>query len=102
MATPGTYELTLDFGKRFRESILDDISRSTLRSLQPERIIFNNPATIVYWKDGTKTVVKCMDGDTFSEDIGFAAALAKKVYGGHNQYKKFIENAQRQSDEANA
>lgn len=24
-----------------------------------ERVIFNHPATIIFWKDGSKTVVKC-------------------------------------------
>lgn len=26
-----------------------------------EKVVFQNPATIVYWSDGTKTVVNCMD-----------------------------------------
>lgn len=48
--------------------------------LKPERGIFNNPATIVFWNDGTKTVVKCSENDTFTEEGGFTAALAKKMY----------------------
>ena len=28
-------------------------------------VIFNNPATIVFWSDGTKTVVKCDERDEF-------------------------------------
>lgn len=27
--------------------------------LEPKQVIFNYPATVVYWNDGTKTVVKC-------------------------------------------
>ena len=26
-------------------------------------VIFNEPATIIIWKDGTKTVVKCQEGE---------------------------------------
>lgn len=44
-------------------------------------VIFNGPATIVFWKDGTKTVVKCTKGDTFSEDSGVALCIAKKMMG---------------------
>lgn len=35
-------------------------------SKQIKNVIFNDPATIVFWKDGTKTVVKCQKdkGDT--------------------------------------
>lgn len=43
-----------------------------------DRIIFNNPATIVYWKDGTKTVVKAHD-EEFSEEHGLAMTFARKV-----------------------
>ena len=35
--------------------------------LEIKRVVFNDPATIVFWKDGTKTVVKCSKGDTFSK-----------------------------------
>lgn len=43
-----------------------------------DRIIFNNPATIVYWTDGTKTVVKAHN-EEFSEEHGLAMAFARKV-----------------------
>jgi len=61
---------------------------------EPESIIYNAPRTIVNWTDGTKTVVKCKEGEPFDKYTGFLAALAKKVYGGHNPYKRFIANAQ--------
>lgn len=32
-----------------------------------KKVIFNPPATIVFWLDGTKTVVKCKEGEEFSE-----------------------------------
>lgn len=49
-------------------------------------VIFNPPATIVLWKDGTKTVVKCRDGDTYSKETGLALAICKKVYGNTGSY----------------
>lgn len=57
----------------------------------PKRIIVNGPATIVYWEDGTKTVVKCMEGTTPDVYSGFTAALAKRVYGSNTQIKKFLK-----------
>ena len=53
-----------------------------------KRIIYNNPATIVFWQDRTKTVVKCMDGEPFEKYAGFCAALAKKVFGSTSKAKK--------------
>jgi len=67
-----------------------------------DRVIFSPPYTIVFWKNQKegedKTTVKVMDGDVFDEGTGFAAALAKRIYGSHHQYKKFIKKAYRQDN----
>ena len=60
-------------------------------SLNVSKIIFNPPATIVFWEDGTKTVVKCAAEDGFSEYYGFLEALGKKVYENNSQIKKLID-----------
>ncbi len=60
-----------------------------------KQVIFNNPATIVMWKDGTKTIVKTHN-EEFDEEKGLAMAYLKKVFGGRNQYIKYIKNANRQ------
>lgn len=49
-------------------------------------VIFNDPATIVFWEDGTKTVVKTMEGDKFDPHTGLAQAISKKALG--DTYKK--------------
>ena len=41
-------------------------------------VIYNNPATIVFWSDGTKTVVKCEDGEIYDREKGLMAAYMKK------------------------
>lgn len=59
-----------------------------------DRVIFNDPATIVYWKDGTKTVVKCQKGDTYSAETGLALCFAKKALGNkgnfNDVFKKYV------------
>lgn len=59
-----------------------------------DRVIFNDPATIVYWKDGTKTVVKCQEGDTYSAETGLALCFAKKALGNkgnfNDVFKKWV------------
>lgn len=57
----------------------------------PKKIIFNFPATIVFWQDGTKTVVKCSDDDTFDIYDAFTAALAKKIFGHTSTVKNIIK-----------
>ena len=51
-----------------------------------KNVIFNDPATIVFWEDGTKTVVKCQDGDKFDPEKGLAMAIVKKAYGNKGNY----------------
>ena len=57
-----------------------------------EKVIFNGPATIVFFRDGTKSVVKCQDMSMYDQDKGLAFALLKKLYGnGYNDiFKKFL------------
>lgn len=59
----------------------------------PKKIIFNDPATIVYWADGTKTVVKTMPGTEFNEYYGFVCALAKHIYGTNSSINHIIDIA---------
>ena len=47
---------------------------------------FNDPATIVFWADGTKTVVKCQDDDIFDPEKGLAMAITKKALGNKGNY----------------
>ena len=55
------------------------------------RIIFNPPATVIYWMDGTKTTCKAMEGDTFSKEIGVAMCIAKKFFGNsRSEFKHFV------------
>lgn len=59
-------------------------------SLVPKKIIYNGPATIVLWADGTKTVVKCSKHDSQNAETGFLWALAEKVYGSKSRLDKVM------------
>jgi hypothetical protein len=57
----------------------------------PSRIVKSGPCTIVFWQDGTKTVVRC-PADTIPNDYeAFTAALAIKIFGTNSQVKKLIQ-----------
>ena len=51
-----------------------------------KQVIFHDPATIVYWADGTRTVVKCQDGDIYDPEKGLAMAIYKKALGNKGNY----------------
>lgn len=50
------------------------------------RVIFNKPATIVFWADGTKTVVKSQGKEKYDKEKGLAMAISKKVLGNEGSY----------------
>lgn len=55
---------------------------------QIKDVIFNDPATIVLWKDGTKTVVKCQKdkGDKYNPELGLAMCIIKKMCDNKGNY----------------
>jgi hypothetical protein len=57
-----------------------------------KNVIFAPPATIVYWSDGSKTVVKCSEKDAFDPEKGLAMAIAKRCGGNKGSYYKEIQN----------
>ena len=54
-------------------------------------VIFNKPATIVIWADGSKTVVKCGEDDTYDPEKGLAMAIVKKAYGNKGNYNNIFK-----------
>lgn len=64
------------------------------KSLQPKKIIFNGPATIVIWDDGTKTVVKQSNLDNYDYEKGFAMCVVKRVFGDkYNAIRKMVDES---------
>lgn len=63
----------------------------TVPTYAVKKIIYNPPATIVFWEDGSKTVVKCSQYDEYDPYFGFLAALAKKVYGNPSRVRKIVD-----------
>ena len=71
----------------------DTIKPNTIRvsDVFVKKIIFSNPATIVFWSDGSKTVVKCMDNEEFNPYYGFVCAFAKKLFGTNSAINRIIK-----------
>ena len=66
-------------------SVIDKYSRPKVT-----KVIFNDPATIIMWEDGSKTVVKCQNGEPFDPEKGFVMAYLKKLLGNDNTFNKKI------------
>jgi len=79
----------------------DEIVRKSkyIPEILPEikKVIFNDPATIVLWGDGTKTVVKAVHED-FDPEKGLAMAIAKKALGNKGNYFNIIKKWTKEYD----
>lgn len=59
--------------------------------LKPKKIIYSGPKTIVFWPDGTKTIVSLMEGQEHDDYTAYCAAVVKKMFGATHKAKKFLE-----------
>ena len=79
--------------------ILSDVKMQLNLNYMPKLaikdVIFNPPATIVFWMDGTKTVVKDQGEVFYDPEKGMAMAVAKKAFGNqgnyYNQFSKYLD-----------
>lgn len=79
-----------ELGEAHNYCIHDTVNSSRIMI---KKVIFNNPATIVLWSDGSKTVVKS-HLDDYDPEKGLAMAIAKKALGNegnyYNVFKKWL------------
>ena len=66
-------------------------------SLGVKQVIFSGPKTIVFWLDGTKTIVSCGEGDNNDPYAGFCAAVTKRVFGSTSQAKKILARTRKET-----
>lgn len=62
--------------------------------MTPDRVLFNGPATIAFWPDGTKTVVKCAEGDEdiFDRRTAIMWCFMKKMFGTTSHVNKMLDD----------
>lgn len=84
--------MAIDYSRQSTEQTKkNDIVRFGMCSVSIRKVIFNEPATIVLWSDGTKTVVKCGPEDSFDMEKGLAMAIVKKMAGNDNRFHKVFK-----------
>ncbi|MDD3571223.1 MAG: hypothetical protein PHY44_09005 [Lachnospiraceae bacterium] len=81
------------YGMMFTADESDEgIPRIIQEMLKPEKIMQHGRATIFFWRDGTKTVVKLQEGDEPDIYGAYANAVAKKVFGSRTAFKNVIDD----------
>lgn len=80
-------DIAMGYGTR-KEFIIPELNN---RKLTIKDVIFNAPATIVFWSDGTKTVVKAQNNEKYDREKGLAMAITKKFLGNQGNYYETIK-----------
>lgn len=84
--------MAIDYSRQSTERAKkNDIVKFGMCSVCIHKVIFNDPATVVLWSDGTKTVVKCGPEDSFDMEKGLAMAIVKKMAGNDNRFHKVFK-----------
>ena len=92
------YEIWKELDKS-KEQYDDYVKYTELRDLQKrnkklremvKEVKFSGDRTIVFFNDGTKTVVQCQEGDTFDKEKGLAAACMKKLFENTNIFNEVM------------
>ena len=84
--------MAIDYSRHSTERAnKNDIVKFGMCSVCIRKVIFNDPATVVLWSDGTKTVVKCGPEDTYDMEKGLAMAIVKKMAGNDNRFHKIFK-----------
>ena len=76
-----------EVAQSYADGLMKEFTKMNLYKNLPstvEKIVYNGPATIVFWTDGTKTVIKCHEGDQFDEVTGFLLCCLRKMMTQHS------------------
>ena len=76
---------------RVMEEATKKKEETTMTAASIKNVIFNPPATIVFWTDGSKTVVKCNAKEEFDPEKGMAMAIAKRCANNSDDFYKEIK-----------
>lgn len=79
---------TMSIGEYIHREIVraTNVKSGNIDPMKIKRVYFNNPVTVVIWEDGTKTIVRCQEGDVYSKETGLALCIAKKALGNKSNF----------------
>lgn len=88
-----------DMIEEFYEAVRGVVYTSAADAFTPKKIIRSGEVTVVFWLDGSKTIVRRDPEDADNLHTAFCAALAKKIFGSNTAVKKTIDRQLARSKE---
>lgn len=91
----GPVELTFEPQSDFLRNLLCTPSkRSEYRKRLPKKVIVSGPCVICIWKDGTKTISRCHDGDEMDVRTGVLLNAIKKWMPGGSYWLDVMDDVE--------
>lgn len=88
-----------DEAKEFEAALLrarKDHINTVIRNIN--KIRFDEGWTIIFWKSGAVTKVRCQDGEPFDYEKGIAMAIIKHMYGDISYYNEIFKKTLEQGE----
>lgn len=87
-----TYDSSKFFfpNSNYLQMTVSNMSEPNPNLVEIKNVVFNPPATIVFWTDNSKTVVKA-ENEAFDPEKGLAMAIAKKALGNKGNYYEIFK-----------
>lgn len=98
-----TYDSSKFFfpNSNYLQMTVSNMSEPNPNLVEIKNVVFNPPATIVFWTDNSKTVVKA-ENEAFDPEKGLAMAIAKKALGNkgnyYNVFRKWLPKEEAEKD----
>lgn len=71
----------------------NDFNKEQINGILPKKYIINDNATILFWNDGTKTIVRKSKDDEYNKKLSFLWAYFQKNCGlSKNKANKYLED----------
>ena len=80
-AISNTYERTTNKALSKKYKFPGVVTDNKGNKVYIKEVIYSDPATIVFWNDGTKTICKAAESDAYNPEAGLAICILKKVLG---------------------
>ena len=86
-----------DLRNKLTKELEEEIAREKRKDINHfiakiDKVYFGKGTTVIKWKDGTSTKVKCQDGEEFDKEKGVAMCIIKHMFGDIGYYNEIFKS----------
>lgn len=86
-----------DLRKKLTKELEEELAREKRKAIdnfisEIDKVYFGKGTTVIKWKNGTRTKVKCQDDETFDKEKGVAMCIIKHMFGDIGYYNEIFKS----------